>query len=374
MIRQLRLFLVILPLAAAAACNENEVSGAPAQAVRVATVAAVSDAGYSASSSYTGRVEARLASEPGFEIGGLLASVSGEEGAQVEAGAALARLDTARLTAQRVEALAALEQVRADLVLATATFRRMEDAFEFKGISEQQLDEARQRVAALRAAEDVAAARLERIAVDIEKATLRAPYAGTVVRRYSDPGAVVASGQPIFAFQSNTLPEARIGVSPEASASLVPGENYTLSINDRPVAADLRAVVPRRDEQTRTLDAIFVISDAVAVVRPGDLARLDVERHVAEEGFWVPVSALAEGTRGLWQGLVAEAEGDKHVLARRTLEVLHADERRAFVRGTLAPGDLLVSEGIHRVVAGQVVTVDDVSRLARVDEAGGTEQ
>ena len=52
------------------------------------------------------------------------------------------------------------------------------------------------------------------------------------------------------------------------------------------------------------------------------------------------------------------------MLVKHTLEVLHADESRAYVRGTLAPGDLLVSEGTHRVVAGQRVDVGGESRLA----------
>lgn len=364
MIRQLRLFLVFLPLAAIAACTQNEASEAPAQAVRVATVAAMADLGYAASSSYTGRIEARLESQAGFEIGGLLKDVAAEEGDTVTRGVPLAHLDTARLEARQAEANAALAEVRATLELATATLARTEEAFAYKGVSRQQLDEARQQVAALGASEGVAAARLDRIRVDIGKATLRAPYAGTIVRRFDDPGAVVAAGQALFALQSAESPEARIGVSPEASASLVAGETYTLRVNGRPVGATLKTVVPRRDEQTRTLDAIFVIDDAAQGVHPGDLARLDVERFVATPGFWVPVAALTEGPRGLWQSLVAERDGQQHVLTRRTLEVLYADEARAYVRGTLLPGDLLVSEGTHRVVAGQVVTVEDASRLA----------
>ena len=364
MIRQLRLFLVILPLAAIAACSQNEASEAPAQAVRVATVEASADIGYAASSSYTGRVEARLESRAGFEIGGLLADVSADEGDTVATGTPLARLDTARLEAGQAEADAALAQVRAELELATATLARTEEAFAYKGVSRQQLDEAQQRVEALRASEGVAAARLDRIRVDIDKATLRAPYDGTIVRRFNDPGAVVAAGQALFALQSAEAPEARIGISPDASASLVAGETYTLSVNDRQVAATLKTVVPRRDEQTRTLDAIFVIDAGAPGVHPGDLARLDVEHFVSTPGFWVPVAALTEGPRGLWQSLVAEADGKQHVLTRRTLEVLYADESRAYVRGTLLPGDLLVSEGTHRVVAGQVVTVEDASRLA----------
>ena len=364
MIKQLRLLALILTAFSLAACGEDQPSAAPAQAVRVATVPATVDTGYQAESSYTGRVEARLDSQLGFEIGGLLADVAVDEGSVVSKGAALARLDTARLDAQRAEARAAVDQVRAELDLATATLARTEEAFAYKGVSQQALDESRQQVAALEAAAGVAAARLDRIEVDIAKATLRAPFAGTVVRRVSDPGAVMGPGQTLIALQSTEQPEARIGVSPDAAQALVVGEAYTLGINDRPVEARLKTILPRRDEATRTLDVIFTLDDSASGVRPGDLARLDIERYVSMPGYWVPVSALIEGPRGLWQSLVAEAADDGYVLVKHTLEILHADERRAYVRGTLESGDLLVSEGTHRVVAGQRVELGSDSRLA----------
>ncbi len=364
MIKGLRSLSALLSAMLLVACGQAETPTTAATPVRVATIPAAADAGYRASSSYTGRIEARLDSQLGFEIGGLLDAVLVDEGTAVEAGAALARLDTARLDASRAEARAALDQVQAELDLAQATYARTEEAFGYKGVSQQALDETRQQVEALRAGVGVARARLERIEVDIAKATLEAPFAGTIVRRDADPGAVMAPGQPLLMLQSRANPEARIGLAPSAADSLVEGEDYRLSVNDRPVAATLKAILPRRDEATRTVDAIFTLDADHAGVRPGDLARFDTERFVAADGYWVPVSALIEGPRGLWQSLVAEAAGDGYVLVKHTLEILHADESRAYVRGTLAPGDLLVSEGTHRVVAGQRVDVDSESRLA----------
>lgn len=365
MIKGLRILLAFLAAAGMAACGVPETPAETAPAVRVATVQARADTGYEVTSSYSGRVEARLESRLGFEIGGQLAEVLVDDGSVVLPGDALARLDTARLAASRAEAAAAVDQVRADLELATLTLERTEKAFEHKGISRQQLDEARQRVAALEASVRVAGARLERIEVDLEKATLRAPFEGTVVNRFTDPGVVLAAGEPVIAMQSIQAPEARIGLSPDAAASLEVGDAYALSINGRPVAATLKTVVPRRDEASRTLDTIFVLDATTEDVRPGDLARIDVRRHVSDAGFWLPVAALIEGPRGLWQGLVAEPEDDGYVLTGRTLELIHADEDRAYVRGKLAPGDLVVSEGTHRVVAGQSVSIDSNARLAQ---------
>ena len=375
MISELRLgFCIVAAALAVSACGENESSTTELQAVPVATIAAEAASGYPASSSYTGRVEARLDSRLGFEIGGLLASVDVDEGAEVERGAALAMLDTARLSAQQAEAKAAYDQVRAELELAEATYARTVEAFDYRGVSKQQLDESRQQVAALVAAANVAEARLRRISVDIDKATLRAPFAGTVVHRAADPGVVLAPGQTLIELQSADDPEARIGVAPDAAAGLVPGDSYTLFVNNRAVTASLKTVVPRRDEATRTVDAIFRIDGASGALRPGDLARLDIERFVETPGYWIPTSALIEGPRGLWQGLVVDEQGGEQILVKHTVEVLHASEDRVFVRGTLGVGDLLVSKGTHRVVAGQRVSLEPASALASAaDGAAGSQ-
>lgn len=365
MFRQLNAVLWLTTAVVLGGCNQNETSGAAAQAVRVATVAAAADNGYEVTSSYTGRVEAGLSSALGFEVGGLLDAVAVDEGAVVLAGDPLAGLDTARLEAQRAEAAAAWQQTLAELELARATLARTEEAFGYKGVSRQQLDEAVKESARLEAAAAVFKARLDRIEVDLDKAALRAPFAGVVVQRFADPGVVLAPGEPLIALESQSLPEVRIGVSPEAAHGLVVGETYVLAVDDRSVTAVLRTIVPRRDEASRTVDSIFEISGDTNAVRPGDLARLDTERRIDQPGFWVPVSALVEGPRGLWQVLVAEGGGpEEHVLVKHTLEVLHADADLAYVRGTLAPGDLLVSKGTHRVVAGQRVVVIDEAQLA----------
>ena len=57
-----------------------------------------------------------------------------------------------------------------------------------------------------------------------------------------------------------------------------------------------------------------------------------------------------------------EAAGDAtHRLARRELELLHQEADRAFVRGTLKAGELVVGEGLQRLVPGLDV------RLATTD-------
>ncbi len=354
----LKSILVLALATGLAACGAQEAPIEGQRPVEVATMAIERADGYEQASSYTGRVEAGLDSALGFEVGGLLAEVPADEGDVVEQGQVLARLDTARLQAQRMEAQASLDSVRAELDLANATLSRTQDAIAYKGVSRQQLDEAQQRVNSLQAQSRVAEARLNRIQVDINKAVLRAPFVAVVVARQADPGEVLAPGEPMFQIQSTAAPEIRVGMAPNSIANLEVDRTYALDVNDAVIEARLRAVIPRRDETTRTVDAVFVVGDARSDVRPGDLAQLETRNWIAQPGYWIPLAALTEGPRGLWQVLVAQPEDgatDAHRLENRAVEVLYAETERAYVRGTLAAGDLLVTGGTNRVVAGQRV-------------------
>lgn len=341
----------------------------PAQpALQVLTRPALEADGYEAFRQYTGRVEAAAESEVGFEIGGLLAEALVDEGDLVADDQVLARLDTARLQARRAELAAALEEVRAQFQLARATLARTEEALGYRGVSRQQYDEAEKQARALKAALAVAEARLAALDVDLDKAVLRAPFAGVVVSRIADPGVVVGAGQALFHLQSVAAPEVRMGLAADAVDSIRTGQEYPIEIRGRTFQAMARAIVPRRDDITRTVDVLFVLDHTQDRIRPGDLARLQLESRFEEPGFWVPVGALAEGPRGLWTNYVAEPIEDAqqqdeatHRVVPRVVELLHADTERAFVKGTLRDGDLLIVDGLQRIVPGQAVALADSS-------------
>lgn len=349
------------------ACGEGGAVASEAERsallVRVASVS-VEDR-YEVRREYVGRVEARRQAQVGFELGGELALVAVDDGDRVAKGQRLARLDTARLEARRAEALAALEQARSAAQYAERNRERNETAAEFEGVSAQELDLAIDRANAATAGLAAAEARLETVEVDIAKSDLRAPFDAVVVKRRLDEGQIVAAGQPILDVQEAAAPEVRIGIAGDLSRAISPGDVYTMRIDDREIEATVRAVVPLRDATTRTVDVVFKLDDESRVL-PGDLARLELEQPVLEQGVWLPIGALAEGSRGLWTAYVAiEAEegsvpdsGATHYLEPRAVEVLHQDSGSAYVRGALEHGELYVTGGLPRVVPNQQVRID----------------
>ena len=330
--------------------SSGERPDAPPLAVN--TIVATSSDGYQEAQRFVGRVEAARQSDLGFELGGQVIAVRVDEGAAVKRGALLAQLDTDRLKARRDEATAAVAETQANAQLAASTLERVRVAHEKNAISGQRLDEAQQQLRASEATLARAEAALQTIDVDIDKAMLRAPYDAIVVQRWVDEGQVVSGGQPLLRLLERTQPLARIGVTRALAASLSVGDAHTLEVDDAELSATVKAVLPQRDAGTRSVDVLFQLDSSLGEVRDGDLAALTLSKEASEPGYWLPLSALTEGSRGLWNCLVVEGS----VLARRELVVLYQEEDRVFVRGTLADGERVVSEGLHRLAAGQEVT------------------
>ena len=376
--RPSRLLAVLGVAATLAGCQSSD--GAPADGderasllVRVAP--AVPAESFRVRREFVGRVEAARTSDVGFELPGALAAVSVDEGAEVAGGAELARLDTARLQAALAEAEAALAEARSAAGLAERTLARNEEARAYDGISAQELDLARQQSAAAEARVAAALARVNAVRVDLAKARLVAPYAAVVVARHVDEGNIVAAGQPVLRLQELAPPEVRVGVAGRLASGLAGGQVRQLVVDGTTLDGRVRSVLPVRDPQTRTVDVILSLEASAGAV-PGDLARLVLEETIPAPGLWLPATALAEGSRGLWTAYVAKelagapagASGATHVLEARAVDVLHEDGDRVYVRGAIEAGERIVTGGLQRLVPNQEVRVADEVAVARRGE------
>ncbi|MEQ9396769.1 efflux RND transporter periplasmic adaptor subunit [Haliea sp.] len=303
----------------------------------------------------TGLLQARARARLAFEVPGLLLSLSAREGEHVTAGAALAQLDTRQLQAQRAVAAADLASVEADLELARLRSERSTRLQATGAISAQDADAARLGAAALASRRQALLARLHSIDLDLEKSTLRAPYEGVVAARDVDPGTVLAVGTPVLQLVSAGTLQARIGIPAGHVAALVPGERYPLQLPSGSVDAVLSAVRADLDPRTRTALAVFDLPAGAAAL-DGEIATLVLSETVAAAGGWLPISALLEGERGIWTVLrLGQRDDGATVAQREAVEVLHVDGNRAYVRGTLQPGQRVIADGIHRIAAGTPV-------------------
>lgn len=375
----------------------------PVSGLRVEAVEA-----YRRSARYSGQLEARRSSELAFDRAGRVLAVLVEEGASVRAGEAVAELDASRLTAQRATAearrnqaaalLAELEagprteriaaaralmaEIEQERELAAARLARRQQLAESGAVAAEDLEIALRNSDVLEAQRDarqagldelLAGSRVEQvdaqrallasldaevaaIAVELAKCVLYAPFDGAVAERLLDEGQVVASGSPLLRLVEDSVLEVRIGVAPAALSSLELGADHVLLHEGRPLDARLVAVLPELDTTTRTATLLFTIEAGRFPLLAGEIVELELSEEVTDRGFWLPVSALTRGERGLWASYaLVPDEGGAQRVQRRDLEVLHTSGPRALVRGALSDGDMVIDAGLQRVVPGQLV-------------------
>ena len=379
----------------------------------VETMTVTPESSYEVSRSYTGEIQARRSSELGLERGGKITEIFVAEGDRVSRGDPLARLDTRnleakkrQLQAQRDRALAQLEQLQTgprqeDIAAARARVRnvkeelallktqrsRREFLYSEGAISQEQRDEFASREQALQARleeaqsqlqellsgtrpEEIAAqqatvkeieASLEDVEITLDKSVLTAPFDGIIAQRLLDEGTVVQTGQSVLQLMENSAPEARIGVPPQVAKTLQPETSTTVTIAGESYNATVESILPQVEAPTRTRTVVFRLQrEALLETTPGQTVRFHHEQNIASSGYWLPVSALTKGTRGLWRVyvVVPSDERDGWEVQPEAVEIIHEGENRAFVRGTLQAEAKLVANGTHRLVPGQPVALN----------------
>lgn len=366
---------------------------------------------YIAHRTYTGTLVAARTSTLSFELAGKVVELKVDQGSKVAAGEVLARIDDRHLDArirqieaQRAQQAAVLEELTAgprkqEIAVAEAEVRRLtaelqmqqstksrrekligqnaisqeslDDATFGTDAAQGQLDAAKSRLDELKEgtrAEQIAAQRAQVAMLDAQLADLKfeqedtqlvAPYAGTIALRSVDEGTVVTPGQAIYRLVQDEPLEAWFGLPPEVAGEMSTGQVLPIEVENRKLDATVTGIVPELDSATRTQTVVLTLQgEAARGLVPAQVARLLLETKRQSDGFWLPNSALRQGSRGLWSVFVVE-EGAQ--TAPRDVEVLYSESERSFVRGTIVAGEQVVASGINRLVPGMQVEVASVT-------------
>lgn len=304
---------------------------------------------------YLGVIRAGSDSLVGFEVAGVLTRLIATEGMRVAPGDVLAQLGTDRRQTRLDAAAAAYERVVAERAQAEARAERIAQLAEDGSASEQDYDDARFAAQALAAAENTADAQRQSALLELEKSTLRAPYEAVVAERLVQTGAVVSPGTPVLRLVTATGREAHIGVPAQVARRLAIGQAYSLMLQGEQVTADLRSIRDDLDPTTLTVGAVFDLP-ASAAVAVGESAVLQIAETVDSVGGWLPISALLEAPRGLWDVLTITPDADgKQRAQRESVEILYTRGNEVFVRGTLANDVAVVAAGLQRISPGDLV-------------------
>lgn len=310
--------------------------------------------GYSVARHFPGQIQAAQRTTMAFEQGGTVAMLAVDEGDTVTAGTLVARLDTRLIEAEQTRLRASRRALEAQTELARRTTDRQTELRERGFASNQAVDDVALRLAELEARIAEIDASLVSVALQLEKSELRAPFDATISTRMVDTGGTVGAGQAILSLVETGGQQFRVGLTPDIVSALSEAAEFEAIFAGTRYPLTLDSVLPELDGATRTRTVLlnFADEDLPPLRETGILV---LHQHVAERGAWVPLSALQDAPRGLWQLMTLPERSDALRVGTEAVEVLFSDGARAYVRGTFTDGMQFIPDGPHRVVSGQTV-------------------
>lgn len=304
---------------------------------------------FAASLSATGTVVSRNDARISGEVGGTLAWIA-EPGSTVKRGAPVARIDGERLQLAVRDNEAAVRRLEAQLQLL-ATQRNRLQTLGSNVVSQSQLDEAlsRERMAE----QDVEQAKVarDRARLDLQRATVRAPFDGIVAERLQQSGEFVASGMPLLRLVNDQDLEV-VARAPLTTADTVgAGAIARLIDGGHTSTGKVRAVIPVGDERSRMVELRIALTDRSW--RVGAPVRVEIAPRQLKAVVTVPRDAVI-----LRQGAsyVMRVKAD-NTAERVAVNIGPGHANQVQIDGTLQAGDRVVVRGAERLEPGQAVKV-----------------
>jgi RND family efflux transporter MFP subunit len=365
---------------------------------------------------YRGTIEPSKSADLSFRRGGRLAAIHVREGDKVKLGQLLANLETndVQATIRGIEsrvkeaeavlaeqeagprqesikaAKAILKERESALNLAKLTLDRELRLLKSEASSRQSYDEAQtawdrtsadveaareqlnellagtraEQINAQKARIDALKAQLDDLRVQLDDCQLIAPFSGVVSIRYVDEGIIASPERPVLKLLQVDPLEARFGVSPKDAAQFRVGQQVMLSATGVKTRATISRIEPELDQATRTQGLIVSIdqnlensASSTAGLIPGQTVSLAFDESASDDSIWVPVQSLSRSVRGLWSVYkLSASKDDQWTVERHIVQVVEVDDQLCQIKGgTIQTGDLVVSEGLHRLTPGMVV-------------------
>lgn len=263
----------------------------------------------------TGTLEPVNQVDVGSELSGLVEAVEVDYNDRVTRGQVLARLNTDRLAAQRVQAQAQLqaalaqrEEARATRLEAQLKHQRCQRLADRQLCAQEELDSTRAALARADAGVSsaeaqiaVARAALAERETDLDKALIRAPIDGVVLQREVEPGQTVAASlqTPVLFVLAENLAQLalQIGID-EADVGLVrEGQKASFSVDawpDREFAAQITQLryAPQTVDGVVTYQSLLAVDNAEGLLRPGMTATAEILVQALDDVLLVPNAAL----------------------------------------------------------------------------------
>ncbi|MAZ26751.1 MAG: efflux transporter periplasmic adaptor subunit [Cytophagaceae bacterium] len=285
--------------------------------------------------SLSGSLEANEQLELHSEVSGVVESINFNEGRNVAKGQVLFRVNDLEMRAQLAKAKTAER-------LASENQRRAKLLLEKQAISQEEYDIAE-------ADYQSAQAEAQLIDAQLAKATVRAPFSGTIGLRNISQGTYVTPATLIAKLVNTDKLKITFNI-PEKYASQIQLNdtlNFTTSSSDKTYAATIYAIEPEIEVVTRTLKLRAVADNSDGTLIPGTYANVTLPLAPVNDALLVPAESLIPIQNGkmiyvLKGGVAKEVEVKTGTRTNTSVRVVSG----------LKPNDTILTSGVMTLKDG----------------------
>ena len=236
-------------------------------------------------------------------VGGQVVELLVEEGARVERGQVLVRLDGERLRLEMLAAKAELEQLSKEL-------ERYADLASRGLVSEAMFEGLRYDAAAMKASYELRK-------LNYEYSAIRAPIAGVVSSRAVKVGQNVAAGDTVFRVTDVAELVAYLQIPQTELVKFEAGHTARVSVDSAPnrhFPATIARISPTIDTRNGTFRATAYVDNGDGELVPGMFARFTIAYETHEDALLIPDSALVREDDETAVYVVADGRVERRII------------------------------------------------------------
>jgi RND family efflux transporter MFP subunit len=283
-------------------------------------------------------------------------------GAHVREGQLLAEIDAPEVDQELNQARAVLAQAGANQQLAQITAVRYQSLIKTNSVSQQEVDQNNQNLAAQQANVQAATAAVSRLEQMQGFEKVYAPFAGVITERKTDVGDLInagnsGTGRELFHIsQINTI-RVFVNVPEEYSKQVSGGAQATMDLTALPGKSFAARVIRTSnaiDPGSRTLSVELDVPNPVGELLPGAYANVHFKLPLRVVPLVIPASSILFQAAGPQVGIVAPG----NQVQLRSVSLGHDFGDTVEILSGITPEDAIIANPADSLTAGAHVAVD----------------
>jgi RND family efflux transporter MFP subunit len=283
-------------------------------------------------------------------------------GARVTKGQLLAEIDAPEVDQQLNQARAMLNEAQTSLALAKVTAPRYQELIKTNSVSQQEVDQNNQNLAAQEANVQAATAAVGRLEQMQSYEKIVAPFDGVITERKTDFGDLVNAGnaglgRELFRISQNNVVRVFVTVPEEFSSQVKPGTRASMdviSLANRTFAASVTRTADSIDITSRTLTVELDVPNPSGELLPGAYANVHFQLPLNVVPLVLPSNTILFQADGPQVGIV----NTKNQVELRKVTLGHDFGDTIEIIAGVRSGDAVVANPPDSLIDGMLVSVE----------------